>query len=162
MQLNRSRRAPAAARGSCRRPGLKLRMQPTWSVGSLFSMRLSAMPGCHCGRPLKSRIAAQTLSARRLDDAGGVDLDHDCAPITPGGSSPASLRAAAGRVGSPPAKSLHVAALMPISRSSWSTSGACARKRSAELTTLSAKLPPPCRRRRRGRRRRRVRRHAGS
>ena len=38
-------------------------MQPTRSAGWPFSMRLSAMPGCHCGRPLKSRMRDQTLSA---------------------------------------------------------------------------------------------------
>ena len=38
-------------------------MQPTRSLGSLFSMRLSAMAGCHCGRPLKSRMRDHTVSA---------------------------------------------------------------------------------------------------
>jgi hypothetical protein len=41
----------------------KWRMQPTRSLGSLFSMRLSAMAGCHKGRALKSRMRAHTLSA---------------------------------------------------------------------------------------------------
>ena len=41
----------------------KWRMQPTRSAGSLFSMRLSAMAGCHSGRPLKSRMRDHTVSA---------------------------------------------------------------------------------------------------
>ncbi len=41
----------------------KWRMQPTRSLDSPFSIRLSAMPGCHCGRPLKSRMRDQTVSA---------------------------------------------------------------------------------------------------
>jgi hypothetical protein len=38
-------------------------MQPTRSLGSPFSMRLSAMAVCHCGSALKSRMRDQTLSA---------------------------------------------------------------------------------------------------
>ena len=38
-------------------------MQPTRSAGWLFSIRLSAINGCHCGRPLKSRTRDHTLSA---------------------------------------------------------------------------------------------------
>ena len=38
-------------------------MQPTRSLASPFSIRLSAMPGCHCGIPLKSRMRDQTVSA---------------------------------------------------------------------------------------------------
>ena len=41
----------------------KWRTQPTLSPGSLFSMRLSAMPGCHDGMPLKSRMRDHTVSA---------------------------------------------------------------------------------------------------
>ena len=40
--------------------------QPTLSAGSPFSIRLSAMPGCQFGRPLKSRTRAQTLAAGAL------------------------------------------------------------------------------------------------
>ena len=38
-------------------------MQPTRSLGSWFSIRLSAMAGCHCGMPLKSRMRDHTVSA---------------------------------------------------------------------------------------------------
>ena len=38
-------------------------MQPTLSLGSLFSMRLSAIAGCHTGSALKSRMRAHTVSA---------------------------------------------------------------------------------------------------
>jgi hypothetical protein len=38
-------------------------MQPTRSLGWLFSMRLSAISGCHKGMALKSRMRDQTLSA---------------------------------------------------------------------------------------------------
>src|SRR5262245_12984959 len=59
----------------------------------------------------------------RLDDARGVDLDH---------SDSCSLRSSSALAAwptSPP--------WTPISRNSWSMSGAWARKRSAEFTTLS-------------------------
>ena len=38
-------------------------MQPTLSDASPFSMRESAMSGCHSGSALKSRMTAQTASA---------------------------------------------------------------------------------------------------
>jgi hypothetical protein len=38
-------------------------MQPTRSLGSWFSMRLSAMAGCHSGSALKSRMRDHTVSA---------------------------------------------------------------------------------------------------
>jgi hypothetical protein len=44
----------------------KSRTQPTLSAGSPFSIRLSAIAGCQLGRPLKSRMRAQTLAAGAL------------------------------------------------------------------------------------------------
>src|SRR5438552_13552120 len=44
----------------------KLRMQPTVSPRNPASMWLRENPGCHWGRPLKSRIVAQTLSTGAL------------------------------------------------------------------------------------------------
>src|SRR5258708_11529432 len=44
----------------------KLRMQPTVSPRKPPSIWLRENPGCHSGRPLKSRIVAQTLSTGAL------------------------------------------------------------------------------------------------
>ncbi len=60
----RSPRGQAAVRAACRPfRSEKLRIQPTLSAGSPFSMRLSAIAGCQFGKPLKSRTRAQTLAA---------------------------------------------------------------------------------------------------
>src|SRR5687767_2140875 len=81
-------------------------------------------------RPLRQAVEVAHLRphrvGRRFDHARGVDLDQGFLP---------SSRAFAALPRSPPCT--------PISRSSWSTSGAWARKRSAEFTTLSAMLPFP-------------------
>src|SRR5687767_1440926 len=87
----------------------------------LFDARLGDERG-----PLRQAVEVAHLRPHgiggRFDDGRGIDLDHSFLPP--------SRSALAAWPMSPPCT--------PISRSSWSTSGAWARKRRAEFTTLSA------------------------
>src|SRR5262249_6161866 len=106
----------------------------------------------HERRPLGQAVEVADLGPhrvrRRVDHARDVDLDHGLLAdpgYSPAPGSPSPVRGITAlwlRSSRPRATLPTSPESTPISRSNWSTRGACALNRSAEFTTLSAKLPP--------------------